>query len=203
MVAVIRGVIFDLDGTLVDTGLDFDAMRREMGLPAGRPVLEALAKLDPDHATRCREILLDHERRGADRADVFPGVRSFLRRLRDRGLQAAVLTRNSRQAAQAVLSRLALSEFFSHLISRDDGPVKPDPWAIHHLCAAWQVVPAETAIVGDFVFDIITGRNAGAATVLFTQGRDPAGIEGAGEADYILPSFERADDFLAWLAKSA
>jgi HAD superfamily hydrolase (TIGR01509 family) len=198
-----RGVVFDLDGTLVDTGLDFDAMRREMDLPPGQPILETLATLDRDRAARCREILVEHERQGVERAVAFPGVRSFLERLRRRGLQAAVLTRNSRQAAQAVLSRLTLAEFFSHVITRDDGPVKPDPWAIHHVCAAWRVSPAETAIVGDFVFDLIAGRNAGAATVLFTQGRQPDGIPAAADADYILRSFEPADDFLAWLTESA
>ncbi len=198
-----RGVIFDLDGTLVDTGLDFDAMRREMDLPPGHPIWETLATLAPDHAARCHEILLEHERRGVERAVAFPGVRAFLQRLRRRGLKAAVLTRNNRQSAQAVLSRLSLAEFFSHVVSRDDGPVKPDPWAIHHVCADWRVPASEAAMVGDFVFDIITGRNAGAATVLFTQGREPDGIAGAADADFILRSFAQPDNFLAWLMESA
>jgi HAD superfamily hydrolase (TIGR01509 family) len=203
MVSVMRGVIFDLDGTLVDTGLDFDAMRLEMDLPPGEPIWETLETLPADRAARCREILLEHERRGADRATAFPGVPSLLQRLRAHGLKLAVLTRNSRQSAQAVLSRLALRDFFSHVITRDDGPVKPDPWAIRQVCAAWHVSPAETAVVGDFVFDVLTGRKAGAATVFFTQGREPDGIAGAADADYILRSFERAHDFFAWLTESA
>jgi len=43
---MIRGIIFDLDGTLADSQLDFDAMRREMELPLGLPILEALTRLD-------------------------------------------------------------------------------------------------------------------------------------------------------------
>ncbi len=46
-----RGVIFDLDGTLVDSGLDFDEMRREMQLPPRQPILEAIARL-PDEQAR-------------------------------------------------------------------------------------------------------------------------------------------------------
>jgi beta-phosphoglucomutase-like phosphatase (HAD superfamily) len=55
--APLRGLIFDLDGTLVDSRLDFEAMRREMELPAGTPILEALEDLPAHRAERCREIL--------------------------------------------------------------------------------------------------------------------------------------------------
>ena len=53
----IRGVIFDLDGTLVDSGLDFDLMRREMGIAPGHALLEAIDALGEPEARRCREIL--------------------------------------------------------------------------------------------------------------------------------------------------
>ena len=53
---------------------------------------------------------------GQELAEVFPGVRPFLDRLSQRGLKMAVLTRNSRQSAQAVLSRLALASYFSPAI---------------------------------------------------------------------------------------
>ena len=49
--AQVRGIIFDLDGTLVDSRLDFDAMRHEMGLPTGIPILEGLAAI-PDGLDR-------------------------------------------------------------------------------------------------------------------------------------------------------
>lgn len=50
MMPMPRGVIFDLDGTLVDSGLDFDSMRREMGLDPGTPILESLATLPEQDA---------------------------------------------------------------------------------------------------------------------------------------------------------
>ncbi len=49
---IVRGVIFDLDGTLVDSGLDFDLMRREMGLPPGKPLLESFDLLPEVDAAR-------------------------------------------------------------------------------------------------------------------------------------------------------
>ena len=71
---MIRGVIFDLDGTLADSRLDFVAMRHEMELPPDVPILEALTRLDPLHADRCRAILHRHELAGAERAVLLPGV---------------------------------------------------------------------------------------------------------------------------------
>ena len=69
-----RGVIYDLDGTLMDSRLDFDAMRDEMGLPPGQPILETLETLESDLRQRCDEILKRHESKGADLAAPFDGV---------------------------------------------------------------------------------------------------------------------------------
>lgn len=193
----IAGFIFDLDGTLVETALDFAAMRREMGLPQGLPLLEAFAQLDAAEAGRCRAILDRHERDGAARARALPGVVEFLRRIDDLGLPRAVLTRNSRIGTAAALSRCGLR--FEHIVTREDGPPKPDPWAIRHLCDRWGLDPARVAMVGDYRFDMEAGRRAGARTVLFTGGRPAAGLPGAELADLSLACFRSADDLWAAL----
>jgi len=87
--STIRGVIFDLDGTLVDSGLDFDLMRQEMQLPEGLSLLEAIDQLDDARAAECREILARHEWAGADQAHLMPGVREFLSQLTARGMPQA------------------------------------------------------------------------------------------------------------------
>src|SRR4029453_12859799 len=92
---VLRGLIFDLDNTLVDSGLDFDAMRREMGLPEGLAILEAIARLPPDQAKRSREILHRRELEGAQRATLLPGVAQLLAELRRRRLHPGVGPGNS------------------------------------------------------------------------------------------------------------
>ena len=93
----IRGAIFDLDGTLVDSGLDFDQMRREMNLAPGLPLLEAIEQLPAAHAERCWAILAEHELAGARRSTLYPGVREFVHALEVRGLRRAIFTRNSRR----------------------------------------------------------------------------------------------------------
>jgi len=67
-----------------------------MNLPAGLPILETLATLPDEDAARCWSILERHERVGAERAAVMPGVEHCLDQLARRGLRTAVVTRNSR-----------------------------------------------------------------------------------------------------------
>ncbi len=195
---MMHGIIFDLDGTIVDSGLDFDLMRREMELPPG-PILESLARLPEPRATACRQILERHELNGAHRADLMPGVTQFLDRVRARGLRTALITRNSRAVTLLTIGRFSLS--FDPIIAREDAPAKPDPAGIHMICGAWGVRPERVAMLGDYRFDLEAGRRAGAKTVLYTAGRDPESIEYANLADFHLRSYEDDAEFLSWLGR--
>ncbi len=193
----IRGIVFDLDGTLVDSGLDFPAIRREMGLPAGLPILETMAQLEPEATRWCQSILDRHERRGALRAKLLPGVVEFLDRIAPLGFRKGIITRNSRMATELTLRRCRLD--FRDVLTRDDGPVKPDPWAIHQLCRRWGVAASAITVCGDYRFDLEAGRAAGARTVLVCNGRAPCSIPGHELADLCLGSFADSDALIEWL----
>jgi phosphoglycolate phosphatase len=193
----IRGLIFDLDGTLVDSRLDFDAMRREMGIPAGAGLFEAIGRMPPDEAERCRKILHDHEQAGALRATLMPGVREFLDHLAARRIPCAGLTRNSRSAALLTTERLNLA--LAPLITREDAPLKPDPTAVYRICEHWGFQPSEVAVVGDYHYDIDVGRNAGAWSVLYLGGRRAEELEYASRAHRTLDCFTAPHELLAWL----
>lgn len=180
----VRGVIFDLDGTLVDSRLDFDAMRREMGFARGQPILETIATLSQGaERERCLEILHEHERRGAHAATLMPGARELLDELSARGLPQAILTRNSRAMTDLALSRLALS--FSQVLTREDAPPKPHPGGLHMICSQWELSPTDVLFVGDFHFDLVAGRAAGIRTVLYAPDDLP---DYAHEADELARS---------------
>jgi HAD superfamily hydrolase (TIGR01549 family) len=194
---MIRGLIFDLDGTLADSQLDFDAMRREMELPPELPILEALDRLEPFHAAHCRAILDRHEWAGAERATLLPGVADLFAVLQARGLRQAVATRNSRRITEATLAKLGLS--IELALTRDDGPVKPDPWAVLHVCQQWGLPPEEIVVIGDYRFDIECGRAAGCRTVLLTHPADPRTYPNTERADLLLASLVEYLRLLAWL----
>jgi HAD superfamily hydrolase (TIGR01549 family) len=187
----LRGMIFDLDGTLVDSQLDFPAIKRDLGLPANMAILEALAELP---AGPGKDVMLQklrvHELRGAECATLFPGVAEMLAFLDERGIPTAVLTRNSRESTAVVLERLGLQ--FSQVLSREDAPPKPDPAGLVHICEAWNLPAASVAFCGDFVFDLHAGRAAGMTTILYAPGDLPPFAD---QADHILRCFT---EFPAW-----
>jgi HAD superfamily hydrolase (TIGR01509 family) len=193
---MIRGVLFDLDNTLVDSGLDFEAMRREMELPPGRPILEAIEQLAPLAAARCREILRRHELAGAARATLLPGVRELVAELVGRAIRFGIATRNSREIASRTLANVGLA--CDLVLTRDCGPVKPDPWAVRQACEVWGVPPSEVVVVGDYKFDIESGRRAGAPTVLLIHQPDPAAYPNSEQADLVLSSLADYPRLLAW-----
>jgi HAD superfamily hydrolase (TIGR01549 family) len=192
---VIRGLIFDLDNTLVDSRLDFDAMRRE--IPAETPILESLERLAPEDAARCQEILHRHELAGAARAHLLPGVHGLWTEITRRSLRSAIVTRNSLPVAKVTLEKVGLT--VELLLTRDCGPTKPDPWPVKYACELWSLVPTEVVVIGDYRFDIECGRAAGARTVLLTHGINPHLHPNDEEADLVLSSLVEFPRLLSWI----
>jgi len=186
----LRGVIFDLDGTLVDSGLDFGVICREIGIPR-TPLLETIADWPEDRRQQAMDILNRHEIDGAEEATVFPGVIEFLDYLKARDVRIGVLTRNCRACAERMLGRLDLP--FEVLLTREDEPVKPAPDGVHAICRQWSLEPEEVILIGDYLFDLQAGRSAGCRTALVTHGRDRDFAE---LADYRFEHFGQAVDVL-------
>jgi HAD superfamily hydrolase (TIGR01549 family) len=188
---LVRGVVFDLDGTLVVQHLDFEAMRREIGLPAGTPLLEALDRMHGEERAAAMAVIRRNELAAAETAVLNPGVADFLGWLDERGVRRAVLSRNMRVAVDRVLSRCGLS--FDPVLAREDAPYKPNPAGVRQICEAWQLAPAEVLMVGDYLYDLQAGRGAGTRTALVTHGRS---LPFAHLADVAFPSFEEIPDAL-------
>jgi HAD superfamily hydrolase (TIGR01509 family) len=184
----VRGVIYDLDGTLVDSRLDFPAIKREMGLPLTVSILEGLAAIEPGpRRDACLAILDRHERAGAERATLMPGARELLESLDARSVRQAVLTRNNRASTAYVLERLGVR--LSQVITREDCAHKPDPAGLLAICTAWQFSVSDVVFMGDYLHDLECGRNAGIRTILLTHERQP---EYAPLADFCVPDFAAA-----------
>ncbi|MBX2882953.1 MAG: HAD family hydrolase [Granulosicoccus sp.] len=159
--------LFDMDGTLTRAMHDFDAMRAELALPPGQPILEALAELAPELAEEKHRQLDEMELRMASDAVAQPGSRALLSHLSAAGAQLGIVTRNGREIADVTLEAAGLSEFFTvdTIVSRDCCAPKPDPAGVELLLNRWSANAAQSVMVGDYLFDLQAGRAAGLTTV--------------------------------------
>jgi HAD superfamily hydrolase (TIGR01509 family) len=166
-------VIFDLDGTLLAQALDFDAIRRDIGVPPPTPILEAISAMPEAARQRAFAILGRHEAEAAARSQLMPGARELLAWLRSSGIRTAVLTRNSRISVDAARQRHGLQ--FDAVVTREEHAPKPCPDGVNHLMGLFEAGTAETVVVGDYRYDIEAGRSAGVRTVALLPQPKPWG----------------------------
>ncbi|MCX7824114.1 MAG: HAD family hydrolase [Verrucomicrobiae bacterium] len=178
--ARIRGVIFDMDGTLTEHYMDFQRLRHEMGIPTG-DIVDHLMAADETERRRLDAILHRFEEDAAMNATLQPGVHELLAALRARGIKLGLLTRNSRRSVAALMARFDLG--FDATVTREDGPYKPSPQPVLAIARQWGVSPAEVLVVGDYVHDLRCARDAGATGVLLINDRVP---EWAKEAQHVV-----------------
>jgi HAD superfamily hydrolase (TIGR01549 family) len=163
-----RAILFDMDGTLTRPLLDFPRIKAEMGI-GDRPILEALAELDPAQRAAAQGILHRHEEEASAKSTLNPGCAELLDWLYRHQIKVALVTRNSRRSVRTVLQRHGLR--IDVLITRDDAPPKPDPAPLRLACARLDVSEPDAWMVGDGVYDMEAGAAAEMATVWISQGR--------------------------------
>ena len=179
----IRAVIFDLDGTITEPFFDFDAIRREMGFgPDAGPILELMEKMTPPQRQNAERILEYHEEKAVSESKLNPGAKGTLDELRKRGVLIGILTRNKRENAFAVADKHNLK--FDGVVGREEGPVKPDAFGVEHLCKQFGIRPQEALVVGDYLFDLLCARSAGAVSVLLANHK--RADEFAQHADFVI-----------------
>ncbi len=195
----IQLVIFDLDGTLIDSRLDLvhsvNAALRHIGRPElpedviasyvgdGAPVLiqRALGGEQVDDATvrRGLEFFLKYYREHKlDHTTVYEGIAEALATIQNSGngtpRTLAVLSNKPVIPSRAIVEALGLGQFFSQIYGGNSfATKKPDPEGARKLLDEYGVSPQQAAIIGDSHVDIATGRNAGMTTVGVTYGFAP------------------------------
>jgi phosphoglycolate phosphatase len=196
--ATIKALIFDLDGTLIDSRLDLihsvNAMLRHIGRPElpgdviatyvgdGAPMLVRRALGDPDDegsVQRALEYFLAYYREHKlDHTHVYPGIHEALVRIRQgtngRPRTMAVLSNKPVNPSRAIVEALGMKDFFAQVYGGNSFPTKkPDPLGAQKLLEELGCNPREAVMVGDSSNDVLTGRNAGLWTVGVTYGFAP------------------------------
>jgi len=193
----IRLLIFDLDGTLIDSRLDLvhsvNAMLRHLNRPElpgeviasyvgdGAPMLVRRALGDPKNEAVLKEglefFLAYYRVHKLDFTHVYEGVKEMLVSIRNsNGLrrQMAVLSNKPVVPSRSIVEAFGLAEFFLHVYGGNSFPTKkPDPHGVRSILRETKASPGESLIIGDSSIDVITGRNAGLWTCGVTYGFAP------------------------------
>jgi HAD superfamily hydrolase (TIGR01509 family) len=164
----VRNWVFDMDGTLTVAVHDFAAIKRELDLPLDQPILESLDQLPAALAQEKRRRLDEIEFELVKATQPAPGAYALLETLARNGFARGIVTRNTLENAWATLEAAGLREFFApgDVLGRGCALPKPSPAGVDHLLTRWQARRDESAMVGDYHFDLQAGRAAGVKTVL-------------------------------------
>ncbi|MEM9145582.1 MAG: HAD-IA family hydrolase [Pseudomonadota bacterium] len=222
-----RLVIFDVDGTLVDSqAFILAAMRGAFGeagleVPPRADVLgivglslpQAMAALRPDLAPETQAQLVTGYKSayqtlrasGAPEAETrfFPGALDALERLAEAEHVLGIATGKARRGLDHLLDGHDLRARFTVTQSSDDAPSKPHPGMVLNCLEATGIAPSEAVVIGDTAFDMEMARSAGARALGVAWGYHTEDRLQAGGAERLIKSFDALDGALAELWETA
>ena len=187
-------LVFDLDGTLIDSKLDLalavNAAREDLGMPPlahdtvfsyvgnGAPTLVRRAigeQASEDQLQRSLEFFLGYYRRHMlDNTRLYPGAREALDRMHAAGLRMAVLTNKPVRFSRELLRGLGVAEHFQVVYGGNSFETKkPHPEGLQIVITELGVAPERTLVAGDSAVDVWTARNAGAWSCGVSYGFQP------------------------------
>ena len=187
----VQAVLFDLDGTLIDSAPDLaaaaDTMRVARGLPSlpleqyrhmagagARGLLGVAFGMTPDHVdyeAMREEFFCNYERSLTERTEIFEGVPELLESLANQGLKWGVVTNKSERFTLPLTASMDLFATAGAIVSGDTTPhAKPHPEPLFEAVRRMGVDASRCVYVGDDERDIVAGRAAGMATVAVTYG---------------------------------
>ena len=216
-----KAVLFDLDGTLIDTAADFIRIIQQMCREEGRPLVapelirtqvsegaRAMVKLVYPELQLEDPVFLQHRQRfldmyGADIAvdtDLFDGMYPLLEQLEAQDIPWGIVTNKPRWLSESLLAALNLSERCSVLVCPEDvGRTKPDPEPMYLAAKQIDLAAEDCIYVGDHPRDIDAGRNAQMYTILAAYGYLPFAHKDdltAWQADCIVKTVAELDDVI-------
>ena len=214
----VGAVLFDLDGTLLDTIPDLHAaacaMLRDLGRPqlpleairgyVGRGIPNLVKRVLAGSLAAAEDSLpppqaaLDSFRRhyareNGCRSTLYPGVIEGLQALKAKGIPMAVITNKAEAFTLPLLKSAGLAGYFNVVVSGDLLPkAKPDPMSLIWACGRLGVSPDDAVFIGDSINDFLAGRAAGCHVFLlpygYNEGRDVQELD----CDAIVPTIEVA-----------
>jgi len=163
-----------MDGTLTNAAHDFEAIRADLGISSGKPILEAIDEMPATQQAAMHAELHRIEMDIASKSTQQPGADKLLQRLSARGYNLGILTRNACDIAHTTLAACGLLQYFDvdNILGRESCAPKPSPAGIQKHLENWRAPADATVMVGDYLFDLESGFKAAVKTVhLDTDGQ--------------------------------
>lgn len=213
----VKGVLFDLDGTLLDTEqLLLASFRYTVDKVLGRHIPDEvlMAKVgqplntqmwdftddDAVHEQLCRTYREYNALVHDELIRIFPGTVETLVALHQAGYALGVVTSKRHEPAAKGLAFFELQDSFSFLVGSDDWPLhKPDPGPVAHGCDLLGLSPGECLYVGDSPFDMQSGNGAGCITVAATWGMFPEAVLRAEQPAFVCADIRELPELLKGL----
>jgi pyrophosphatase PpaX len=204
-------VLFDLDGTLIDSGAIILAsfrhatqtvLRREIpdaelaALVGGSSIHDQMRSIDEARVEELVRVYREHNEPLHDELEAFEGVEHVLATLKAEGRRLGIVTAKRRKTVELAFAVLPLERYFDVVVTSDmTARHKPDPEPVLKALERLAVEPAEAAFVGDSPFDVASGKAAGVFTVAVAWGNiHPP--ENLAEADVLVESPQQLLDVL-------
>lgn len=216
----VKAVVFDVDGTLLDTIGDLasaaNAMRSEFGLApldpelirtfVGKGIVNLVSRTLADNRGNLDQGALNaavavFERHYAlclaATSRPYPGVEQGLQALRAKGLRLGCITNKAARFTQPLLERTGLAGYFEIVLSGDSLPrKKPDPLPLLHAARFFDIEPRKLLLIGDSVNDVQAARAAGCPVFVVPYGYNEGHDIRALDCDVVIAGLDEADQFV-------
>jgi len=182
---LLKSVLFDLDGTLIDSipliRSSFIHTFNQLGIPWGKgevlgtiglPLRDVAKHYAPGNEELFLDVYAKYQREVQEEMlHPFPGTIDSLIHIRKKGYLTGVVTSKRRKPTRESLNITGINDFIDVVVTVEDtDQPKPHPDSLLSALKQLSVPPAEAVYIGDSIYDIMTGKNAGTATIGVTWG---------------------------------
>ncbi|MEX0655988.1 MAG: HAD-IA family hydrolase [Nitrosopumilaceae archaeon] len=172
---MIKGIVFDLDGTLVRLPIRYDLVQNNLKKIFNtqdefKPLIAAVVSFAKGNASKINEAfesICQEESRAADEIEIIENAFEVLQFFKSKQVKLGLVTMQCRKAVEKVMSKIDQLNVFSSIISRDESYDRKEQ--IEKTLEGLQLVPDEVLVIGDRIHDIVSAKKAGCRAILVNR----------------------------------